>query len=62
MACYVYLITPHRINYQGKEVNQLRTRLAVLEQEVKDKGDVVRRTSDLLGTEQEQKVLTVFTI
>lgn len=41
---------------QDKEINQLKTRLAVLEQEVKDKGEVMAKTSDLLGTEQEQKV------
>ena len=41
---------------QDKLINQLKMRLAVLEQEVKDKEDVLKKTSDLLSTEQEQKV------
>ena len=45
-----------QLHEQDKAVNQLRTRLAVAEQEVKDKEEVMRRTSDLLGTEQDHKV------
>ncbi len=37
-------------------INQLKTRLAVSEQEVKDKDEVMKKTSDLLHTEQEHKV------
>lgn len=41
---------------QDKVIHQLRTRLAVLEQEVKDKDEVQKRTTDLYTTEQEHKV------
>ena len=41
---------------QEKVINQQRTRLAVVEQEVKDKEEVMRRTNDLYSAEQEQKV------
>lgn len=37
---------------QEKLINQMKTRLAVLEQEIKDKEEVMRKTSDHLGTEQ----------
>ncbi|OWF56330.1 spindle assembly abnormal protein 6 homolog [Mizuhopecten yessoensis] len=40
---------------QEKLVNQLSTRVAVLEQEVKDKEQVITRSTDLLGSEQDQK-------
>ncbi|XP_046374795.2 spindle assembly abnormal protein 6 homolog [Haliotis rufescens] len=40
---------------QGKLVNQLQTRIAVLEQELKDKEQVLSKSSDLLGSEQEKK-------
>lgn len=42
---------------QDKLITQLRMRLAVLEQEIKDKEDMMRRTTDLLGAEQEFKVI-----
>jgi spindle assembly abnormal protein 6 len=38
-----------------KTVNHLRTRIAVLEQEVKDKDELVQRTQDLLNNEQSLK-------
>ena len=41
---------------QDKLITQLKTRLAVLEQEVKDKEEVKRKTNDLYSSEQEQKV------
>ena len=41
---------------QEKVINQLRTRVAVLEQEVKDKEHVLLKSTDLLGSEQEKKV------
>lgn len=42
---------------QEKIINQLRMRVAVLEQEIKDKEQVLTKSSDLLGAEQEKKVL-----
>lgn len=39
---------------QEKIVNQLRMRVAVLEQELKDKEQVLTKSSDLLGSEQEK--------
>ena len=41
---------------QDKLINQQKTRLAVLEQEVKDKDNLLSKTSDMLQTEQQQKV------
>ena len=41
---------------QDKLIAQLKTRLAVLEQEVKDKEEVKRKTADLYSSEQEHKV------
>ena len=41
---------------QDKLINQLKTRLAVLEQEVKDKDTLLNKTSAMLETEQQQKV------
>ena len=41
-------------------MNQLKTRLAVSEQEVRDKEQVLAKSSDLLGTEQESKVIKVY--
>ena len=43
---------------QDKMITQLRTRLAVLEQEVKDKEEVKCKTTDLYTAEQEHKVLS----
>ncbi|XP_052774832.1 spindle assembly abnormal protein 6 homolog [Mya arenaria] len=40
---------------QEKVINQLRMRVAVLEQELKDKEQVLTKSSDLLGAEQDQK-------
>ncbi|KAK3091357.1 hypothetical protein FSP39_019232 [Pinctada imbricata] len=40
---------------QEKLINQYRTRIAVLEQEVKDKEQVIVKSTDLLGSEQEKK-------
>lgn len=37
---------------QERLINQMKTRLAVLEQEIKDKEEVMRKTTDHLGTEQ----------
>ena len=45
------------VQEQSRLASQLHTRVAVLEQEVKDKEQVMQRTSDLLGSHQEQKVL-----
>jgi predicted RNase H-like nuclease (RuvC/YqgF family) len=45
-----------RVHEQEKLANQLKLKLAVTEQEVKDKEAVMQRTSDLLGTEQNYKV------
>ena len=42
---------------QDKLVHQLRTRLAVSEQELKDKAELLRRMSDSGTTEKEQRVL-----
>jgi len=42
---------------QERNVNQLKTRIAVLEQEVKDKEEVMGKTHDLLSTEKDQKVV-----
>ena len=39
-----------------KLITQLKTRLAVLEQEVKDKDELLRKTSDQLNGEQTLKV------
>lgn len=44
------------LHEQEKIINQQRTRIAVLEQEVKDKEQVLARSSDLLDSEQDQKV------
>jgi len=41
---------------QEKVINQLRMRVAVLEQELKDKEQVLSKSSDLLGAEQDKKV------
>lgn len=41
---------------QEKLINQMRTKLAVLEQEIKDKENLIAKSSDLLGSEQDQKV------
>lgn len=41
---------------QEKLINQMKTKLAVLEQEIKDKEEVMQKTSDLLGTEQNVQV------
>lgn len=41
---------------QDKVVTHLRTRVAVLEQEVQDKEEVKRKTNELYAAEQEQKV------
>ena len=38
-------------------INQLRTKAAVLEQEIKDKEQLLQKTSELLTTEQTQKVV-----
>lgn len=45
---------------QEKIINQLRMRVAVLEQEIKDKEQVLTKSSDLLGAEQEKKVYHLF--
>lgn len=39
-----------------KLINQLQTRVAVLEQEIKDKDQLVTRTKEVLDATQEQKV------
>ena len=44
---------------QEKQLQQLRTKLAVVDQEVKDKEQLLSKSSDLLGTEQSQKVRCV---
>ncbi|ELU04624.1 hypothetical protein CAPTEDRAFT_198072 [Capitella teleta] len=44
-----------RLHEQDKLNNQLKLKLAVTEQEVKDKETVMQRTTDLLGTEQNYK-------
>jgi spindle assembly abnormal protein 6 len=44
---------------QEKLINQMRTKLAVLEQELKDKENLIAKSSDLLGSEQDQKVYYV---
>lgn len=44
---------------QEKLINQMRTKLAVLEQEVKDKENLIAKSSDLLGSEQDQKVYCI---
>ena len=41
---------------QDKLIHQLRTRLAVLEQELKDKGELLKKTSDGGAVEKEQRV------
>lgn len=41
---------------QEKNLNHLRTRAAVMEQEIKDKEQVLARSTDLLGSEQDKKV------
>lgn len=45
-----------------KLINQLQTRVAVLEQEIKDKDQLVIRTKEVLDATQEQKVLSSFKI
>lgn len=45
-----------------KLVNQLQTRVAVLEQEIKDKDQLVIRTKEVLDATQEQKVPSRFKI
>ena len=47
---------------KDKLVNQLKTRVAVLEQEVKDKDSLLSKTSDMLQTEQHQKVCRVWKV
>lgn len=39
-----------------KEINSLQTRLAVVEQELKDKDQIVQRSNDILSATQQQKV------
>lgn len=39
-----------------KHINQLQTKVAVLEQEIKDKDQLVLRTKEAFDTIQEQKV------
>ena len=41
---------------QDKVIVQLKTKLAVLEQEVKDKDSLLNKTTDMLQSEQGQKV------
>ena len=41
-------------------INQLRTKAAVLEQEIKDKEQLLQKTSELLTTEQTQKVVNEY--
>lgn len=42
-----------------KQVNQLQTRVAVLEQEIKDKDQLVMRTKEVLDATHEQKVINL---
>ncbi|XP_029639150.1 spindle assembly abnormal protein 6 homolog [Octopus sinensis] len=44
-----------KLHEQEKLINQQGTRIAVLEQELKDKEQVLAKSSDLLGSEQDQK-------
>ena len=44
---------------QDKIVTHLKTRVAVLEQEVQDKEELKRKTNELYATEQDQKVCRV---
>ena len=41
---------------QDKVIVQLKTKLAVLEQEIKDKDSLLNKTADMLQSEQGQKV------
>ena len=41
---------------QEKIINQLKMRVAVFEQEIKDKEQVLAKSTDLLGAEQDKKV------
>ena len=41
---------------QEKVINQLKMRVAVFEQEIKDKEQVLAKSTDLLGAEQDKKV------
>lgn len=41
---------------KDKLVHQLKTRLAVLEQELKDKEELLQKTNDSVVTEKDQKV------
>lgn len=43
-----------------KHINQLQTKVAVLEQEIKDKDQLVLRTKEAFDTIQEQKVFFKF--
>lgn len=45
-----------------KQVNQLQMRVAVLEQEIKDKDQLIARTKEVLEATQEQKVPRIFPI
>jgi len=47
---------------QDKIINQLRMRVAVLEQEIKDKEQVLTKSSDLLGAEQDKKVVNLIVL
>ena len=46
----------HDYHELEKECNQMRTKLAVYEQELKDKEDLEKRLADLLSSEKQQKV------
>lgn len=43
-----------------KHINQLQTKVAVLEQEIKDKDQLVVRTKEAFDTIQEQKVCKIY--
>lgn len=44
-------------NHCWQIINQLKTRVAVVEQEVKDKDELLKKTSDLLAAGQQQNVI-----
>ena len=60
ISSHVIVISDGEYHEQDKMINQLRMRVAVLEQEIKDKEQVLSKSSDLLGAEQDKKVCTYF--
>lgn len=56
LLIFISYLTDADYHEQEKIINQLRMRVAVLEQEIKDKEQVLTKSTDLLGAEQDKKV------